>query len=150
MTVTSWPALSNSATSSRPMNIVPPITRTLIRYDKRLKRRLIVILLSQVRDQVLSLHPTQCVLELHELDEDIVLGIQARRRHRTLEVEGKPLLHPPHAGALRQVEEQHQVQHQRRRQNRIAAEEVDLDLHRVAEPAEDIDVVPPFLGVPAR
>ena len=53
-------------------------------------------------------------------------------------------------GALRQIHEQHQVQHQRRRQNRIAAQEIDLDLHRVAQPPEDVDVVPAFFGVAAR
>jgi hypothetical protein len=38
----------------------------------------------------------------------------------------------------------------RRGQNRVAAEKVDLDLHRVAQPAEDVDVVPGFLLVAAR
>ena len=40
--------------------------------------------------------------------------------------------------------------HQGRGQNRIPAEEVDLDLHRIAEPSEDVDVVPALLGVAAR
>src|SRR5207247_378594 len=31
----------------------------------------------------------------------------------------------------------------------IAAQEVDLDLHRIAEPSEDVDVVPSFLVVAA-
>ena len=38
----------------------------------------------------------------------------------------------------------------RRRQDRVAAEEVELDLHRVAEPTDDVDVVPAFLVVAAR
>ena len=76
-------------------------------------------------------------------------GIQARRRLRALEVEGEPLLDAAHAGPLRQVEEQRQVEHQRRGQDRVAAEEIDLDLHRVAQPPEDVDVVPAFLVVAA-
>ena len=52
--------------------------------------------------------------------------------------------------ALRQIEEQHQVEHDRRGENRIAAEEIDFDLHRIAEPSEDVDVVPAFFVIAAR
>src|SRR5207248_24748 len=51
--------------------------------------------------------------------------------------------------ALGEVEQQREVEHDRRGQDRVAAEKVDLHLHRIAEPAEEIDVVPPFLGVAA-
>ena len=57
---------------------------------------------------------------------------------------------PRHARALREIEEQRQVEHDRRRENAVAAEEVDLELHRIAEPADQIDVVPAFLVVAAR
>ena len=53
-------------------------------------------------------------------------------------------------GALREVHEQREVEDDRRREDRVAAEEVDLDLHRVAEPPEDVDVVPALLVVAAR
>ena len=43
-----------------------------------------------------------------------------------------------------------QVENERRGQDRVAAEKIDLDLHLVAEPAEDIDVVPAFFVVAAR
>src|SRR5438876_1855677 len=134
MTVTSWPALSSSATSNRPINIVPPITRTFIvdfgfwisdvgfqtfagHYPTSEIRNLtsvplVVILLSQVRDQVLALHPAQRVLQLHELDENVMLRIKARRGHRRFEVEREPLLHAAHACPLGQIHEQHQVQNQ--------------------------------------
>jgi hypothetical protein len=52
--------------------------------------------------------------------------------------------------ALREVEQEGEVEHDRRREDRVAAEEVDLHLHRVAEPAEQIDVVPALLLVAAR
>ncbi len=103
-----------------------------------------------MRDQVLALHPPQRVLELHQLDEDVVLGIEPGRGHRRLEVEAEPLLDAAHAGALRQIEEQHEVEHERGGEDGVATQEVDLDLHRVAEPAEDVDVVPALLGIAAR
>src|SRR6266404_1074668 len=47
----------------------------------------VVILLPQVRDQVLPHHPAQGVLQLHQLNEQIMLRIQVRRGHRRLEIE---------------------------------------------------------------
>ena len=79
-----------------------------------------------------------------------MLGIEPRRGHRRFEVEAQPLLDALHAGALGEVEKQHQVEYERRGEDRIAAQEIDLDLHRIAEPAEDIDVVPAFFLVSAR
>jgi hypothetical protein len=35
-------------------------------------------------------------------------------------------------------------------EDRVAAEEVNLDLHRIAHPAEDVDVIPSLLVVLAR
>ena len=96
-------------------------------------------------------HPlAQGVLQLGLLDEDVVLGRQGRvGRLRALEVEAEPLLHALLAGAGGEVEEQGEVEHERRREDRVAAQEVDLDLHRVAHPPEDVDVVPPLLVVAA-
>src|SRR5437867_6514346 len=51
-----------------------------------------------------------------------------------LEVEGEPVLRAAQAGAGRQVGEEGQVQGQRRGQDRVATEEIDLDLHRIAQP----------------
>ena len=47
------------------------------------------------------------------------------------------------------IDQQHQVEHNRRRQNRVAAQEVDFDLHRIAQPSEDIDVVPTLFVITA-
>ena len=52
--------------------------------------------------------------------------------------------------ALGQVEEQHQIKRDGRGKNRVAAKEIDLNLHRIAEPAKDVDVVPAFLVVSTR
>src|SRR5271157_5145176 len=106
-----------------------------------------------MRNQLFALQVPQSVLQLYELDEQIVLRIQSRRRHRRLEIEAQPFLNSEAAqlrGALRKVEEEHQVEHDRRRKNRVAAQEVHLDLHRIAEPSEDINVVPTLFVVTAR
>src|SRR6266850_3746384 len=80
-TATSWPPFCNSSTSNLPMKRVPPITNTFIRAPDRL----IVVFQAQVRDQILAPHPAQGVLELHKLDEDIVLRVNLGRVHRPLE-----------------------------------------------------------------
>src|SRR4029450_7431748 len=77
----------------------------------------VVVLEAQVGDEVLALHVAQGVLQLHELDEQVVLGVEAGRGHGALEVEGQPLLDPAHAGASGQVEEEGQVQHDGRGQD---------------------------------
>ena len=56
------------------------------------RRRLVVVLAPEVRDELLALHVAQRVLQLHQLDEQVVLRIQTRRVHRALEVERQPLL----------------------------------------------------------
>src|ERR1700687_1017014 len=95
----------------------------------------------------------QGVFQFHQLNEEIVLWVQSRSGHRRLEVKAKPLLNAQAAQrgtALRQVEEQDKIEDNRRGENRIAAEEVYLDLHGIAEPSEDVNVVPTFFVVAAR
>src|SRR6267143_6468009 len=52
----------------------------------------LVVLDAQVRDLIFSHHPAKRVLELRVLNEEIVLGVQARGGLRTLEIEGQPFL----------------------------------------------------------
>ena len=47
----------------------------------------VVILQPQVRDHLFALQVAQRVLQLHRLDEQVMLGIQPGRRHRRFEVE---------------------------------------------------------------
>src|SRR5690606_25421051 len=108
----------------------------------------LVVLLPEVRDHVFAHHPAQRVLQLGLLHEEVVLRIQPRCDLRRLEVERQPFLHAAHARSLRQIEEEGEIEDQWGGQDRVAAEEVDLDLHRVATPPEDVDVVPPLLVVP--
>lgn len=81
--------------------------------------------------------------------EQIVYGLVFIIVHRALAEEGEPGLNTFHAGAGCQVAEQYQVEGNRSGQDGITAKEVDLDLHRISHPAEDIDIVPGFLVVAA-
>src|SRR6056297_419482 len=112
--------------------------------------RSVVVVEAEVRDLVLAHHPAKRVLELPVLDEDVVLRVQPGLCLRRLEVEGQPLLDPAHPAPGREVEEERQIEHDRSREDRVPAEEVDLDLHRIAEPSEDVDVVPALLVVSTR
>src|SRR5580704_197773 len=96
------------------------------------KTELVVIFLPEVRNQILSHHPAQRVFQLHRLNKQVVLGIQARRRHRRLKVEAQPLLDSVHTSALCKVQEENQVQNDRRSENGIPAKEIHLNLHRVS------------------
>src|SRR5437764_15132388 len=69
--------------------------------------------------------------------------------HRTLEIETEPFLNPAHSATLGQVQEQDQIQNDRRGKNAVAAQEIDFDLHGITEPSIDIDVIPSFFIVAA-
>src|SRR5580700_6784501 len=113
-------------------------------------RSSIVILQPQMGDQFLAAQMSQRVLQLHQLNKQIMLRVESRRSHRRFEIKTQPLLNAKptqFCAALRQVHEQNQVKHNGRSQNRIPAKKIHLDLHGVAEPAEDIDVVPALFVV---
>src|SRR3981081_2305809 len=82
-----------------------------------------------------------------------MLWIQPRRGHRRLEIEAEPLLNaePSQLGAaFSKIQKKHQVQHNRRGQDGVAAQKIHLDLHGIAQPSEDIDIVPTFFIVTTR
>src|SRR5438309_2868731 len=112
--------------------------------------RLAVVLTAKVCDELFAFQVPQRVLQLHQLNEQIVFGIQTARVNRALEVERQPFLDAVHAGASGEIQEQREIQDDWRREDTVAAEKVDLELHPVAEPAHEIDVVPAFLVVAAR
>src|SRR5690242_4840938 len=104
----------------------------------------VVILQTQVRDQVFAHDVAQGVLQFHRLNEQIVLWSETFRRLWRLEIKAQPLLDADGAQfwrSLGEVEEQHQVKGDWRGQDRIAAQEIQLDLHGIAEPSEDVDVI---------
>ena len=69
--------------------------------------------------------------------------------HRSLEEEAQEALYAVASGTSSEVAQQCEVEQQRSSEDRVAAEEVNLDLHRVAHPSEDVDVVPSLLVVVA-
>jgi len=112
---------------------------------------LVVVIQPEVCDLGFSHEIAECVLQLHQLNEQIVLRIECRRALGALKIEGEPFLDAGHGGPLGQIHEEHQVQDQRRGQDAVSTEEIDPDLHRVPQPAEDINAVPAlFLISPRR
>ena len=102
-----------------------------------------------MRNLLLTAQVAQGVLQLGELNEEIMLRVEEGSAHRALEVEGQPFLNAAETTALRQVEEEHQVEDKWGRQDTITAEEIHLDLHGIIEPAKDVDVIPAFLVIAA-
>src|SRR6185437_10617018 len=118
------------------------ILRRLFHFKRA---QLVVTLKAKMRNQFLTLDMSQRVLQLHRLNEQIMLRIQTLRRHRRLEEEAQPLLNADPAqifAPLRQVRQQHQIQRNRGCKDRIATQKIHLNLHWVTEPSEDIYVVP--------
>src|SRR5437870_4418455 len=70
--------------------------------------------------------------------------------HWTLEIKAQPFLDAAHPASLGKIKEKNKIQHDRGRENAVAAQEVDLDLHGITEPSIDVDVVPSFFIVSAR
>src|SRR5207247_10485794 len=68
----------------------------------------------------------------------------------TLEIEREPLLDASPACPTRQVREENQIEHERCSENGVTTQEVDLHLHRVPEPAKDVQVVPTLFTVTSR
>src|SRR5947209_307948 len=98
-----------------------------------------------MRNLLLAHEPAEGVFEFGLLDEKVIFGIDSGSVLGALEVEREPLLNALQSGALREVQKQHQVQDNRRGEDGVAAQEVDFDLHRVAQPAKEVDVVPALL-----
>src|SRR5216684_972436 len=59
----------------------------------------LVIVEARVVEDLLAHEDPQSVGQLQVLDEEVVLGLQVRPRHRRLEVEGEPLLDAGKPGA---------------------------------------------------
>src|SRR5690606_35495186 len=95
----------------------------LLATEKARRLGSVVVLVAQVRDELFAHHPAERVLELYQLNEQVVLRVEPRRRHRRIEVEAQPLLDTAEPSALREVEEQREIEHDRRRENRVATQE---------------------------
>ena len=82
--------------------------------------------------------------------EEVVRGRSPSRVVRRLEEHRELALDAALPVALGHVEQAHEVDDERRREDRVLAEEVDLHLHRHAGEADDVDVVPGLFRVAAR
>src|SRR5258708_37293683 len=105
---------------------------------------LVVVLEPQVGDQLLTAEVPQSVFELHQLDEQVVFGIESRGGHRRFQVEAQPFLDAQSAQlvtALGKIEKEYQVKHDGGGKNGIPAEKIHFDLHGIAQPTKNIDVV---------
>ena len=112
----------------------------------------VVIVQAQVGYELFAHDVAKCVFKFHGLDEEVVFGIDAGGRVRVLEVEAEPFLDAQAfetRGTGGEVHEEAEVEGEGGGKDGVAAEEVDLELHGVAEPAEDVNVVPAFLVVAA-
>src|SRR5947209_1221180 len=61
----------------------------------------VVVFKTKMCNQILSAQVAQSVLELHQLNEDVVLRVKTGRGLRRFEVEGEPFLNAFHPGPLR-------------------------------------------------
>ena len=97
-------------------------------------------------------HFADSVFQHYVLLEEVVYGyfVFGVVVHRALEEEAQEALDAVAAGAGCEVAQEHEVEAQRCGKDRVAAEEVDLDLHGIAHPAEDVDVVPALFVIVAR
>src|SRR5688500_7608244 len=86
--------LMNGRPEMTPMNRPPRIAGW---YRPIFARLSVVVFAAQMRDELLAAQVAQRVLELHQLDEQIVLRVERRRMHRALEIEREPLLDAGHA-----------------------------------------------------
>ena len=100
---------------------------------------------------LVAAHLADGVLEHDVLLEEVVYGhlVDGVVVLRALEEEAEEALCAPASGTCGQVAQQDEVETEGGGQDGVAAEEVDLDLHGVVHPAEDVDVVPAFLVVVA-
>src|SRR5262249_21393943 len=71
----------NAATSSQRSTM-----RSLMPGSRATLCTLVVILQAEMGDQRLAFQVAQCVLQLHQLDEQIVLRIESRRSHGRLQI----------------------------------------------------------------
>ena len=80
------------------------------------------------------------------VNRHFVLGVVV---HRALEEETQEALDTEASCASGEVAEEHEVEAERSGEDGVAAEEVNLNLHWIAHPAKDIDIVPALFVVVA-
>ena len=91
------------------------------------------------------------------LQDDILLEEMVDRHlalsivmHRALQEEAEEALRTIATLTCSKVREQYEVEQERSSKNRVTTEEIDLYLHRITHPTENINVIPTFLIVVTR
>ena len=109
--------------------------------------RILLICLIDFLVSLITTHLADSVLEHYILLEQVVNGdlTLCVIVHRALQEEAQEALSAKTTGTMSKVHEQTQVKAQRSCQDRITAQEVDLDLHGIAHPTKDVDIVPTLL-----
>src|SRR5712691_4311044 len=77
----------------------------------------VVVFKAQMCNQLFAAKVAQCVLELHQLDENVMLRIEARRSLRRFKIEGQPLLDSFHPCPLCQIHQKCQIKNDWRGEN---------------------------------
>src|ERR671916_1593952 len=97
-TSTSWPLRRSAAARSATCRSAPPTSRESTTSSSRsgfsvvgrtgstivLRLPLLVVVEAEVGYEVLALYGTQGVLQLHQLDKEVVLGVELGQHHRAL------------------------------------------------------------------
>ena len=65
-------------------------------------------------------------------------------------IKRQPFLDTLHTGTRCQIQKQDQIQYQGGGQDTVATQKIHFDLHRVAQPSEDVDIIPALLIIPPR
>ena len=102
--------------------------------------RFVSLVTAHFADSVLQ----HCVLLEEVVYGYFVLGVIV---HRALEEEAQEALDAVAAVACCEVAQKYEVEAKGCGEDRVAAEEVDFNLHGIAHPAENVDVVPSLLVV---
>lgn len=111
----------------------------------------VYIILVDFLVSLVATHFTDCIFEHDILLEEVVDGHFTLRIvvHRALEEEAQEALRAITSLASSEVGKEHEVEQQRSGKNRVAAKEVDLYLHGIAHPSEDINIIPSLLIIVA-
>ena len=102
---------------------------------------LITVFLIQITWCSFTHHVAESLFHHAPLLEQIVYRLMLEIVHRALAEEGQPRRDAAHTCTQCQITENNQVERDGSSKNGVTAQEVNLDFHRIAHPAENIDVV---------
>ena len=120
--------------------------RSSRRLQKLIRGILVYFLVSLIATHLTDGILQHGVLLIEVVDSLLALGIVM---HRRLQEETEEALCAVASRTGGEVAEQTEVETERRSEDGVAAEEINLDLHGITHPAEDVDIVPTLFVVVA-